>query len=144
MKIAIGSDHAGFEVKNAVKEKLIALGHEVMDFGTMSPERTDYPDYAHLVGKAVASGKAERGVLVCATGIGMCIAANKVPGVRAALPYSEDTARLARAHNNSNVLCLGGRAMEKVFALRMLEIWLATPFDGGRHARRVDKLEDVG
>ena len=141
MRIAVGSDHAGLDVKNIVKERLEALGHEVTDLGTNSPARTDYPDYAHLVGKAVAAGKADRGVLVCATGIGMCIAANKVSGVRAALAYSEETARLSRAHNDSNVLCLGGRTMDLPLALSMLEIWLETPFDGGRHKPRVDKLE---
>jgi RpiB/LacA/LacB family sugar-phosphate isomerase len=144
MKIAIGSDHAGYEVKEDVKGRLKALGHDVTDFGTNSTERTDYPDYAHAVGKAVASGQSERGVLVCATGIGVCIAANKVRGIRAALAYSEDTARLSRAHNDSNVLCLGARTMDEGLVMRMLEIWLVTPFDGGRHKPRVDRLEETG
>jgi ribose 5-phosphate isomerase B len=143
MRIAVGNDHAGLALKNAVKEKLKSLGHEVVDFGTDKPDRTDYPDYAHLVGRAVAGGRTERGVLVCATGIGVCIAANKVPGVRAALAYSEDTARLSRAHNDSNVLCLGGRTMDRSLALRMLEVWLSTAFEGGRHAPRVNKLEAI-
>jgi ribose 5-phosphate isomerase B len=143
MKIAIGSDHAGFPVKEDLKKALAARGHDVLDVGTHSIERTDYPDYAHLVGKAVAGGRAERGILVCATGIGVCIAANKVPGVRAALPYSEETARLSRAHNDSNVLCLGGRTMDMDLATKMLDAWLATPFDGGRHKPRVDKLEKI-
>jgi len=143
MKIAIGSDHAGLEVKNAVKERLAALGHEVIDFGTTSPEQTDYQIYAHRVGKAVASGRAERGVVVCGSGIGVCIAANKVHGVRAALAYSEETAMLARAHNDSNVLCFGGKTMDRGLIFRMLEIWLKTPFDGGRHTPRVAKIEDV-
>ncbi len=143
MKIAIGSDHAGLGLKNAIKERLESLGHEVVDFGTKTPDRTDYPDYAHLVGKAVASGAADKGVLVCASGIGMCIAANKVPGVRAALPYNEDTARLARAHNDTNVVCFGDKTQDHALVLRMLDIWLETPFDGGRHAPRVEKLEDL-
>jgi len=143
MKIAVGSDHAGFRLKEAVKAALVSLGHEVTDLGTTNETRTDYPDYAHLVAKAVAKGLAERGVLVCATGIGMCIAANKVPGVRAALAYSQETARLSRAHNDSNILCLGGRTMDEGLALRMLEVWLNTPFDGGRHTPRIRKLEDV-
>ena len=143
MKIALGSDHAGLDVKNAVKERLAALGHEVMDLGTESDEQTDYQIYAHRVGKAVASGQAERGIVVCGSGIGVCIAANKVPGVRAALAYSEETAMLARAHNNSNVLCFGERTMDRGLIFRMLEIWLETPFDGGRHAPRVAKLEDI-
>lgn len=141
MRIVIGSDHAGFPAKEEIKKALAARGHEVTDVGTHNTERTDYPDYAHLVGRAVADSRADRGIVVCATGIGVCIAANKVPGVRAALPYSEETARLSRAHNDSNVLCLGGRTMDMSLELKMLDAWLTTPFDGGRHKPRVDKLE---
>jgi len=115
----------------------------VDDFGTDSTTRTDYQVYAHRVARAVAARKAARGVLVCGTGIGMCIAANKVPGVRAALAYSVETARLSRAHNDANVLCLGGRMMSRRLVFRMIDAWLATAFDGGRHAKRVRALEDL-
>jgi ribose 5-phosphate isomerase B len=143
MKIAIGSDHAGFDAKEEVKAQLGGLGHEVVDAGAYDRERTDYPDYAHKVANLVRKGEAERGVLVCGTGIGVCIAANKVPGIRAALPYSVETARLAREHNDTNVLCLGGRTMTRQEREEMVKVWLETPFEGGRHAGRVDKLEDI-
>ncbi len=142
MKIVIGSDHAGFELKQKVKQHLLGRGLDVKDVGTGGTERVDYPVYAHRVGRAVAAGSADRGVVVCGTGIGVCIGANKVAGIRAALAYSEETARLASAHNDANVLCLGGRTMDHKKALRMLDIWLDTPFDGGRHARRVNMLEE--
>jgi len=144
MKIALGSDHAGLDLKTAIKKRLADAGHKVDDFGTASPERTDYPDFAHEVARAVARGQDERGVLVCGTGIGMCIAANKVPGVRAALPYSEETAALSRQHNDSNVVCFGGRTMDWGLVMKMLDIWLDTPFEGGRHTRRVEDLEKTG
>jgi ribose 5-phosphate isomerase B len=143
MRIALGSDHAGFDLKMAVKRKLQSLGYAVDDFGTGSPERTDYQVYAHRVGRAVAARKAAKGVLVCGSGIGMCIAANKVPGVRAALAYSVETARLSRAHNDANVLCLGARTMDRRLVFRMIDAWLSTAFEGGRHAKRVNALEDV-
>lgn len=147
MKIALGSDHAGFALKEHLKQILVRPGTEVEDMGTDSSESVDYPDYARKVAEAVRDGKAERGVVVCATGIGVCIAANKVQGIRAAAPWSPETARLCRAHNDSNVLCLSGRYMEPALAEELLEIWLRTPFDGGRHQRRVDKinaLEECG
>jgi ribose 5-phosphate isomerase B len=108
--------------------------------GTSSLESVDYPDYARKVAEAVRDGKADRGVLVCGTGIGVCIAANKVRSIRAAAPWSPETARLSRAHNNANVLCLPGRYMDPALAVEMLEIWLETPFEGGRHQRRVDEI----
>lgn len=144
MKIAIGSDHAGLELKNEVKRQLEEMGHEVMDLGTLTTESTDYPIYAHLVARAVAEGQAERGVLACGTGIGMCIAANKVPGVRAALPYNEESAALARLHNDANILCLGGRTMDRELVRKMVKIWFETNFEGGRHSRRVGELEEIG
>jgi RpiB/LacA/LacB family sugar-phosphate isomerase len=140
MKVAIGSDHAGFGIKQAVAEFLAATGIQVEDFGTYSTDSVDYPDYAEKVGMAVQAGEADRGVLVCGTGLGVCIAANKIHGIRAAAPWSAETARLSRLHNDSNVLCLSGRHMEKALALELLRIWLETPFEGGRHQRRVDKI----
>ncbi len=141
MKVALGSDHAGFEMKKAVGEYLAANGIEVEDVGTFSPDSVDYPDYAEKVGLAVRDGRADRGVLLCGTGMGVCIAANKIHGIRAAGPWSPETARLSRQHNDANVLCLSGRHMEKALALELLKIWLETPFEGGRHQRRIDKIE---
>ncbi len=144
MKIAVGSDHAGFELKGKVIRHLGGLGHEILDVGTEGGEDTDYPIYAHRVGKKVVDGAAERGVVVCGSGIGACMAVNKVRGIRGALVWSEENARLAAAHNNANVLCLGGRTMDHELALRMIDIWLETPFDGGRHERRIEQIEDMG
>lgn len=142
MRIALGSDHAGFELKEKVKRELESLGHQVEDVGTHSgTESVDYPDFAIPVGERVASGAAERGVIVCATGIGTGIAANKVRGVRAAVVTSEETARLTRRDNDSNVLSLGGKTSPHEAALQWLRVWLTTPFEGGRHERRVKKIE---
>ncbi len=143
MKIAIGSDHAGFDAKEELKPLLASLGHEVVDEGTYDRERTDYPDYAHKVAKAVVKGEADRGIVVCGTGIGVCIAANKVRGVRAALVYNDASAALSREHNDANVLCLGARTMTGEERERYAKIWLETGFDGGRHARRLEKMEKV-
>ncbi len=140
MKIAIGSDHAGFELKEQLRERLAARGLEVVDFGTDSPASTDYPDYAAKVGHEVASGVADRGILVCSSGVGMSIAANKVHGVRAALGYNPDEVRFTRAHNNANVIAFGARYTTLDQADEMIGIFLDTPFDGGRHQRRVDKI----
>ena len=143
MKIAIGADHAGFELKNQLGDVLRQGGHEVCDFGTNSAESTDYPDYALRVGKAVASGAAERGVLVCGSGAGMSIAANKVRGIRAALGVSLEEVRLTRAHNNLNVLTLGARFTDPMKARELVQAFLETPFDGGRHERRVAKISQL-
>lgn len=143
VKIAIGSDHAGYQLKEKVKDRLKEAGHEVSDLGAHSDRSTDYPLYAHRVGSSVVGGEAERGVVVCGTGIGVCMAANKVPGVRAALAWNDENARLSRAHNDANVLCLGGRTMDHDEALGILDVWLETPFDGGRHERRVEMIEEV-
>lgn len=140
MKIAVGADHAGFALKEQVRDSLRQAGHEVIDRGTNSPESTDYPDYAAAVAKDVATGAAERGVLVCSTGVGMSIAANKTPGVRAALGYNADEVRLTRAHNDANVLTLGARYTDASIAADLVKIFLETKFDGGRHARRVQKI----
>jgi len=143
MKIALGADHAGFELKNHLGAVLRQTGHDVCDFGTNSTESTDYPDYAERVAKAVASGTVERGVLVCGSGVGMSIAANKVRGVRAALGVTAEEVRLTRAHNDANVLTLGARFIEPALAGELVQAFLETPFDGGRHVRRVAKISQM-
>ncbi|HYB70276.1 MAG TPA: ribose 5-phosphate isomerase B [Candidatus Bathyarchaeia archaeon] len=137
--IALGADHAGYGLKEALKAWLITHGYQVLDLGTHGTDSVDYPDYAALVAESVADHKVERGLLVCGTGIGMSIAANKVPGVRAALCGDLYTARMSREHNDANVLVLGGRLMGADMAADILEAWMATDFAGGRHLRRVDK-----
>lgn len=139
-KIAIGSDHAGFESKEKAKIELSGLGVEVIDKGTDSLDSVDYPDFGAAVARAVASGEVDRGVLICGSGIGISIAANKVAGARAALCWNEETARLARQHNDANVLCFGGRFVTPELAARMVRVFLETDFAGGRHAERVAKL----
>jgi ribose 5-phosphate isomerase B len=141
--IALGADHAGFELKEALKAWLIDEGYQVVDYGTHSTHSVDYPDYAAQVAMAVADQKVERGVLVCGTGIGMAIAANKIPGVRAALCSDLYTARMSRAHNDANVLALGGRLMSPEMARDILRMWLETEFAGERHRRRLDKIDDL-
>jgi ribose 5-phosphate isomerase B len=143
MKIAIGADHAGFELKNQLGAVLRQTGHEVCDVGTNSAESSDYPDYAVRVAQAVASGTVERGVLVCGSGVGMSIAANKVRGVRAALGVTLEEVRLTRAHNNLNVLTLGARFTDPALARELLQAFLDTPFEGGRHERRVAKISQM-
>lgn len=141
--IALGADHAGYELKEALKGWLINHGFHVLDLGTHSTESVDYPDYAALVAESVADQKVERGLLVCGTGIGMAMAANKVPGVRAALCGDLYTARMSREHNDANVLVLAGRLMGADMATDILQAWLETNFAGGRHARRVEKIADI-
>jgi ribose 5-phosphate isomerase B len=141
MKIALGSDHAGFEYKQAIHEWLTARGHEVKDFGTFSNERVDYPDFIRPAAEAVARGECERGIVLGGSGNGEAIAANKVRGVRCALCWNEDTARLSREHNDANVISIGQRTISRELALRLVEIWLATPFEGGRHIVRIQKIE---
>jgi len=143
MKIALGADHAGFELKEAIKKHLADRTVEVDDRGTHSPDPVDYPDFARRVGEQVASGKADLGILVCGAGIGMSMAANKVPGIRAANVHSEVEAQLSREHNNANVLALGGRLLDPQLALKIVNRWLATSFAGGRHQRRVDKVGEL-
>lgn len=142
-KIAIGSDHAGYESKELAKREIVALGLEVEDKGATSIESVDYPDFGAAVGRAVAAGEVERGVLICGSGIGIAMAANKVPGVRAAVCWNEETARLAREHNDANILCLGARFIEPELAARMIRTFLETDFAGGRHERRVEKLKEL-
>lgn len=143
MKIAIGADHAGFELKDRLVEMLRGEGHEVEDFGTSSSESTDYPDYAALVARAVSGGSAAAGLLVCGSGVGMAIAANKVPGVRAANCPDAECARLARGHNDANVLALASRRLSDREAEEITRTFLASDFEGGRHARRVDKITSL-
>jgi ribose 5-phosphate isomerase B len=140
MKIAVGSDHRGLTVKQRIVPLLQQMGHEVTDAGPDKPGSVDYPDYAFEVGKAVGEGRADRGILICGTGIGMCMAANKVHGVRAAPCHDSITAELSRRHNDSNVLCLSADLLGEELIERMIRIWLETPFEAGRHARRVDKI----
>jgi ribose 5-phosphate isomerase B len=143
VRIAFGSDHAGLELKNELVEHARALGHEVLDLGTHDKESVDYPDYAAKVAAAVSSGEVDRGVLVCASGIGMSIAANKVRGVRAAKVDTVSEAEFSRLHNDSNVICFGQRYIDLSEARKALEIWLQTSFEGGRHSRRVKKIEEL-
>jgi ribose 5-phosphate isomerase B len=139
--IIIGSDHAGFDLKERLKESLERRGFQVEDVGTRSPDSVDYPDFAHKVAEAIASGRRRRGVLACGTGIGVAMAANRHAGVRAAVVWNEETARLSREHNDANVLALGGRTLAPALAERVLDVWLETPFADGRHTRRVAKIE---
>jgi RpiB/LacA/LacB family sugar-phosphate isomerase len=140
MKIAIGADHAGFALKDQIRDALRQAGHEVLDAGTNSAESTDYPDFADAVAHDVVSGAAERGILVCSTGVGMSIAANKIDGIRAALAVNPDEVHLTRAHNDANIITLGARYTDAEKANEMIRVFLETPFEGGRHARRIGKI----
>jgi ribose 5-phosphate isomerase B len=142
MKISIGFDHGALALREPVIEQLEALGHTVIDHGTKTTDSVDYPDYAALVTADVAGGEAEAGILCCTTGIGMSMAANKVKGIRAALVHYEDEAALTRQHNNANVLCLGSLHTQPAEARRLVEVFLASEFEGGRHERRVCKFTD--
>ena len=141
MKIALASDHAGFDYKTALAQWLRDHGHEVRDFGTSSAEPVDYPDFIRPAAESVARGECERGIVLGGSGNGEAIVANKVPGVRCGLCWNEEVARLNRQHNDANVLSLGQRTITRDLALRIVEVWLATPFEGGRHLRRVQKIE---
>jgi ribose 5-phosphate isomerase B len=141
MKIAISSDHAGFEYKEKIKALLIGLGHEVKDFGTFSNAPVDYPLFIRPAAEAVARGEFDRGIVLGGSGNGEAIVANKVHGIRCALCWNVETARLAREHNDSNVLSLGQRMIPEELALEIVRVWLATPFAGGRHARRIALIE---
>jgi ribose 5-phosphate isomerase B len=143
MKIAIGADHAGFALKDQVRDALRLAGHEVVDVGTNSTESADYPDYAGAVAHDVVSGAAERGILVCSTGVGMSIAANKFDGIRAAIAFNPDEVRLTRAHNDANIITIGARYTSSEAAQEMVRIFLETPFEAGRHARRIGKIEQL-
>ena len=141
MKIAIACDHAGFEYKEKIKQHLLEGGHEVVDFGTNSNKSCDYPDFIHPAAKTVAAGKCQRGIVLGGSGNGEAIAANKVRGVRCGLAWDLRSARLCRLHNDANVLSLGQRMMAIEEALEIVDLWLATEFEGGRHQQRIDKIE---
>jgi ribose 5-phosphate isomerase B len=141
MKIAIGSDHAGFQYKEMLKTHLEKLGHAVHDFGTHSPDPVDYPLFIRPVAEAVARGEFERGIVLGGSGNGEAITANRVPGIRCALCWNVESARLARAHNNANVISLGERMVSADEAIAIVNTWLATPFEGGRHQRRIDLID---
>jgi ribose 5-phosphate isomerase B len=143
MRIAVGSDHRGVELRAKLIGFLQELGQEVVDVGSYDGQDVDYPDIAAMVARKVASKEVDRGILLCGTGVGMCIAANKIPGVRAAPCYDDITAEVSRRHNDLNVLCLSGDLLGEKLADRLVEIWLRTPFDGGRHARRNQKIAQI-
>ena len=144
MKIAVGCDHGALELKNAVAEHLKALGHEVADFGTYTTDSCDYPDFGAAAAKAVASGECQRGIVVCSTGIGISIAANKVKGIRCALLSDLMSARLTREHNDTNMMALGASVVGKPLALEIVDTWLNTEFSGvARHARRIEKVMEL-
>jgi len=144
MKISIGTDHGGIELRSQIAEYLKNEGHEVLDHGAFTEESVDYPDYAQKVGKDVTSGKADFGVLICKSGIGMSIGANKIPGVRAALVAFDEDASITRQHNNSNVIVLPAKHVSLPQAQQRVNDFIHTEFEGGRHARRVDKMENFG
>jgi ribose 5-phosphate isomerase B len=141
MKIAIGSDHAGYRYKELLKKHLVAQGFEVQDFGTDSPAPVDYPLFIRPVAEAIGAGLCERGIVLGGSGNGEAIVANRIPGVRCTLCWNEESARLARAHNDANVLSLGERLLSESEALRIVDVWLATPFEGGRHRRRLELID---
>jgi ribose 5-phosphate isomerase B len=143
MKIAVASDHRGFPMKAKVISLLENLGHEGADFGPDNADSVDYPDFAEIVADAVSNSKVDSGILICGTATGMCITANKFPGVRAASCHDELTTQMSRLHNDANVLCLSGDLLGDRLVDRMVEVWLNTTFEGGRHARRVEKITEI-
>jgi ribose 5-phosphate isomerase B len=143
MKIALGADHAGFELKECLRQFLTQEGHEVSDLGCYSSDSSDYPDFGSAVAQAVSTGACEKGILVCATGVGMSITANKVAGIRAALCHDLFTAEMSRRHNDANILAMGALIVSLKLGREITDKWLETPFEGGRHQRRVDKMMDL-
>jgi ribose 5-phosphate isomerase B len=144
MKVAVGCDHAGLPLKETVMAELRGRDLQVLDCGTQGPASVDYPDFASAVAGMVSRGEADRGVLMCGTGIGMSMVANRFAGVRAAVVHDEFTTEMSRRHNDANVICLGGRVLDAAGAARLVRLWLETPFEGGRHRRRVDKIDAAG
>jgi ribose 5-phosphate isomerase B len=142
MKIVLASDHGGFELKEIVKEYLNSEGYDIKDFGTFNPESVDYFDYGVKAAESVAKGEADKGIVICGTGIGISITANKVKGIRCALCHDVYSAEMTRAHNDSNVLAMGGRVIGRDLALRIVKAWLETDFEGGRHERRINKISE--
>ncbi len=143
MKIAIASDHRGRSAKSQTANQLRELGHEMTDFGPADDESVDYPDFASEVAQKVSAGEFDRGILICGTGIGMCITANKFPGIRGVNCHDELTAEMSRRHNDANILCLSGDLLSDQLVARIVDVWLKTEFEGGRHARRVDKISQI-
>ena len=145
MKIAIASDHAGKDLKSPISDYLSLTSHSVLDYGVAvdSEGSVDYPDFADVVASEVANGRADRGILICGTGTGMCIVANKFPGIRAAVVYDEFSARMSRAHNDANILCMGSRMVNHKRAIDFLRLWLATEFEDGRHRARIQKITEI-
>ncbi|HTZ38541.1 MAG TPA: ribose 5-phosphate isomerase B [Syntrophales bacterium] len=143
MRIIIGSDHAGFALKESVRQSLTSGGFDVVDAGTHCGDSVDYPDYGMIAAERVSSGEFDRGILICGSGVGMAIVANKFPSIRAALCLDEETARLSRQHNDSNILVLAGRKTEAAAAKGIVRTWLETPFEGGRHQKRLDKIREL-
>ncbi|MGA1861375.1 ribose 5-phosphate isomerase B [Deferribacter thermophilus] len=141
--VALGSDHGGFRLKEEIKNFLVSRGYEVKDFGTKDETSVDYPDYAFQVVKAILNKEVEKGIIMCGTGIGISISANRFPGIRAALCWDSYTAKMSRLHNNSNLLALGGRIIGVELAKDIVETWLTTDFEGGRHERRINKLDEL-
>lgn len=141
--IAIGSDHGGLELKQAVIDYLQQRGLDCTDFGTYGSESVDYPDFGAKVARAVASGEAEKGIVICGTGIGISISANKIPGIRAALVHDEFTAQMAKEHNDANILAMGGRVLAPELGVKLVGIWLDTEYEGGRHQKRLDKISEL-
>lgn len=142
MKIVLASDHGGYDLKEEIKKHLTEKGYEIEDIGTHSKESVDYPKYGREAAEIVASGKADKGIICCGTGIGISLAANKVKGIRCAVVSDTFSAKMSRAHNNANMLSLGGRVVGTGLALEIVDIWLSTEFEGGRHERRVSQIED--
>lgn len=143
MKIAVASDHRGVRVKGQILSQLAELGHTGLDCGPAEPGSVDYPDYAAKVARSVSSGEAERGILICGTGMGMCITANKFPAVRAVTCHDDVTAEMSRRHNDANIMCLSADLLGERLLGRIVEIWLKTAFEGGRHQRRLEKIEQI-
>ncbi len=143
MKVGIGCDHAGLEVKKEITSLLKEMGMDCVDYGTDGPQSVDYPDFGERVSEAVSSGELDRGVLICGTGIGMSIVANKFPGIRASLCNELFTARMSRLHNDANILVIGGRIVGKDLAREIVRVWFSTPFEGGRHENRLDKIRRI-
>jgi ribose 5-phosphate isomerase B len=143
MKVALGSDHGGFELKEAIKKHLNRKGIEFVDYGTFNNESVDYPDYGRITAEAIMKGDCDRGIVICGTGIGISIAANKVKGIRCALVSEEYSARMAKAHNNANMIAMGGRVVGEGIATGIVDVWLETEFEGGRHERRVEKIMEI-
>lgn len=143
MKIVIGSDHGGFELKQQLKQRFADINIDVIDIGNEGLDSVDYPDYAAQVSDKISRKEADAGVLVCGTGIGMCITANKFKNVRAAVLYDDFTAKMSKAHNNANVICLGGRTIDPDVAWKLISIWLETEYEGGRHEHRLSKIKEI-